>query len=292
MPRSTIVGVVWLGFAVAALGDPRPLPHTHLGEPMPSPSSHVVYHGLEYAAGGDKRLDIYAADPVEAGSPVIVYLHDGEDLARKAELLTTGVGVVLVSLAKADAGFDVVAQDTAEALVWVEENIADFGGRPERIVLMGHGADASLASLVATDARYLDRAGRDSSLLAGVVAIDGDTYLLDDAGYSEEELTTRYGEAWRDAAPAAHLVPGSTLAPHLLLHITAAVDPSSQSEIQSNLMAAALRSVGVRADVAALDHVDHAGANERLGEPGDAITAALERFLGRLRGANDGPSAR
>lgn len=284
MTRFATLATVWLGIAAGALADPRPLAHTHRGEPMPSPSSHVVYHDLAYGESADEALDIYAADPVAAGSPVIVYLHRGEDLARKAENLTTRLGVVLVDLARPDAGYAALAQDAAHALVWVADNVADFGGDPAQIVLMGHAERASIASLVATDGRYLRAAGRDLSLLAGVVAVDGDGFFLEDAGSDEDELAARYGDDWRAAAPAAHIAPGRTIAPHLLLHITAAVDPSSRSELQSNRLAQALRAVGVRADVAALDHVDHAGANERLGEPGDATTAALERFLRMLRG--------
>lgn len=281
MKRSPITSAVWLGLAKAALADPRPLDHEHLGEPLPSPRSHVVYHGLGFGNAPAETLDLYTADPVAPRSPVIVYLHAGELSEREAEDLTTQVGAVLVSLERREADHGAAARDAAGALVWVEANIADFGGDPERIVVTGHGAEATLASLVATDARYLGEAGRDASLLAGVVAIDGDGFFPPDDGPGREAPGADPG-----AAPATHVAEGKTIPPHLLLHVTAAADPDSRSEIQSNSMAAALRSAGVRADVAALDHVDRAGARERFGATGDPATAALERFLQRLSGAD------
>lgn len=39
--------------------------------------------------------------------------------------------------------------DIVAALHWLRENLAAFGGDPDRITLMGHGTGASLANMIA-----------------------------------------------------------------------------------------------------------------------------------------------
>lgn len=63
-------------------------------------------------------------------------------------------------------------QDVANALAWVHNHSAEVGGDPDAICLMGHSAGAHLASLVATDERYLENAGHSLGILNGVIALD------------------------------------------------------------------------------------------------------------------------
>ena len=46
----------------------------------------------------------------------------------------------------------------------------------------------------------------------------------------------------------------------------------------------ALRAADVRVDLVALDHVEHFGANERIGESGDITTISVEHFLDSITG--------
>jgi acetyl esterase/lipase len=295
-----LTALMALGAALQASADIRPMRHVHLGGAFShapfTRTSLVLYPDIVYDENsGDTdatSLDLYTADPVSTNAPVVVYVHGGgfevgdkawsKDLDPKPEYFTNTLGHIFISInyrLLPEGRFPVNVQDVANALAWIHDNIADFGGAPGQIVLMGHSAGAHLVSQVATDGRYLANAGKDLTLLKGVIAIDGSSYDLAQSGQHESLLTTSYGPNWRDAAPIAHAAAGKGIPPFLLLHVTGSVGPRTNSDIQTNTMANALRQAGVRADVVALDDVEHFGANERIGEPGHASTAAVERFL-------------
>ena len=315
-PRSisaAAVAVAGLVLASGGAADPRPLAHLHLGGAFShapfTPTSLVLYPDMVYdSTSPDSQatsLDIYAADPVATSSPVMVYVHGGgyavgdkawsKDLDPKPEYFTHTLGYIFISInyRLLPAGqYPVNVQDTANALAFIHDNIADFGGDPGRIVVMGHSAGAGLVARVATESRFLINAGKDLSILEGVIAIDGSSYDLAQAGERDSVLVERYGQNWQQASPLAHVAPDKNIPPFLLLHVTGEVGPRTQSEWQANVLATALRGVGVRADVVALNHVEHFGANERIGEPGDPTTTAVERFLQMLELGAERLSAR
>ena len=57
-----------------------------------------------------------------------------------------------------------------DAVRWLRANVADYGGDPEQIVLMGHSAGAHIAAMLATDPQWL---GEDRSALRGLVGLAG-----------------------------------------------------------------------------------------------------------------------
>ncbi len=61
-------------------------------------------------------------------------------------------------------------QDAAGAVAWTLNRIAEYGGDPARVTVMGHSAGAHLATLVALDSRYL---GADRLRLARVIGLSG-----------------------------------------------------------------------------------------------------------------------
>src|SRR5205823_1405236 len=71
---------------------------------------------------------------------------------------------------------ETIIRDVAKSLGWVHNHIAEYGGDPKRIFVMGHSAGAQLAALVSIDARYLKAEGVPFDVLKGCVPVDGDTY--------------------------------------------------------------------------------------------------------------------
>ena len=298
-----LTGLISLALAAQAWADIRPMRHVHLGGAFShapyTRTSLVLYPDVVYdETSGDTdatSLDLYAADPVGTNSPVLIYVHGGgfavgdkawsKDLDPKPEYFTNVLGHIFVSInyrLLPEGQFPVNAQDVANAVAWIHDNIADFGGDPGQLVLMGHSAGAHLVAQVAADDSYLRKAGKDLTILKGAIPIDGSSYDLAQSGEREQSLVAMYGPNWRDAAPIAHVAAGKNIPPHLLLHVTGAVGPRTNSDIQTNMMANALREAEVRADVVELDDVEHFGANERIGEPGHPSTVAVERFLRML----------
>jgi acetyl esterase/lipase len=64
-------------------------------------------------------------------------------------------------------------QDVARSFAWTRDHIADFGGRPDQIFVVGHSAGGHLVSLLATDEKYLKAEGLRSADVKGVVAVSG-----------------------------------------------------------------------------------------------------------------------
>lgn len=282
-------------------------PHLHVGGGL-SHRPHtftmqVWYRDIVYdATAPDTRftsLDVYTPDPQPTGAPVMVFVHGGgyrvgdkassKDLDPKPEYFASKLGFIFVSTnyrLLPEGRYPTNVQDLANAIVWVADNIRKFGGDPEQIFLMGHSAGAGLVAQVATDERFLKNAGRDLRVLKGVIVNDGN-YGVETADGDDKRQVELFGANWREAVPVAHAKPGKNIPPFLLLHVAGDDTRLSGSAAQAAGLAAALKAADVATTVVPLDHVEHFGANERIGEPGDLTTVSVERFLDDLTGRKE-----
>ncbi|WP_028926042.1 alpha/beta hydrolase fold domain-containing protein [Pseudonocardia acaciae] len=133
--------------------------------------------------GPETGLPARAYRPIGDGPdplPVLVYLHGGElgyglgygggggddglDLAdRPCRALANATGAVVASVrcrSGPDSPFPAAVRDGAAATDWFAEHAAALGGDPARIGVAGHGAGATVAAVVAQQAR------RDGPVLA------------------------------------------------------------------------------------------------------------------------------
>ena len=107
-------------------------------------------------------LDIYSPN-ISLSLPVMVYIHGGGYLIGTAItfpsdiLALQGVVVVIIQYRLGPFGFlttgDSAAPgnygmlDQVEALKWINENIMNFGGNPNKVTIFGESADGSSVSL-------------------------------------------------------------------------------------------------------------------------------------------------
>ena len=129
-------------------------------------------------------LDIYS--PREAKNlPVVFWIHGGGwQTGDKAEVqikpqFFESKGFVFVStnyrlLPAVDMA--VIVRDIAKSIRWVHDHIAEYGGDPNRLIIMGHSAGAQLAALICTDDRYL-RTRESLAIIKGCVPVDGGTMM-------------------------------------------------------------------------------------------------------------------
>jgi acetyl esterase/lipase len=151
-----------------------------------------VRRSANIAFGPDARdrLDIYCPTPATPASapgvtpalPVIIFWHGGgwvdgnKDEYRfvGAALAQLGYLVVLPNYRVYPAvRFPSFLDDAARAVAWTEQQIADYGGDPHRIVLMGHSAGAHMAAMLALNHSYLLRAGADPHDIVGLIGLSG-----------------------------------------------------------------------------------------------------------------------
>lgn len=141
-----------------------------------------VAEGVAFGNHG-QMLDIWA--PETAGGtarPVVIFWYGGGwakgdrtsyAFAGRA-LARAGFLVVIPDYRKVpQVHFPAFLDDGAEAVAWVEDNIAQFGGDPRRLAFMGHSAGAYEAIMLALDSKRLVAAGADPANVKAAVGLSG-----------------------------------------------------------------------------------------------------------------------
>lgn len=141
-----------------------------------------VAHDVPYGALSRQRLDVYAPTASAGRRPVIVFLYGGSWSSGSkddyqfmgAALAAQGFVAVLPDYRLVPSvRFPDFIEDCAGAMRWVQDHVAELGGDPSRVVLMGHSAGAYNAAMLALDAHYLRDAGVSASSLRGMIGLAG-----------------------------------------------------------------------------------------------------------------------
>jgi acetyl esterase/lipase len=117
-----------------------------------------IHRDLKYGPDERNRLDVFVPDPLPAKTrPTLVFVHGGDfvagDKAQPKSPFYENIGVwaarhgligvnVTYRLAPAHP-WPAGIEDVGAAVRWAIQNVAPFGGGPDRIFLMGHGAGAA-----------------------------------------------------------------------------------------------------------------------------------------------------
>ncbi|XID75472.1 alpha/beta hydrolase [Alkanindiges sp. WGS2144] len=142
-------------------------------------------YNIAYGHEQRQKLDVY--QPLETGSntqpwPVILFVHGGSWKAGdKDEYLFVGesftrAGYVTVvmnyRLAPVHQYPDYI-RDTAQAIQWINQHIARYGGNPNQIVVVGHSAGAFNVVETVDNKRWLAEVNVPVSSIKAVVGIAG-----------------------------------------------------------------------------------------------------------------------
>lgn len=175
-------------------------------------------------------------------------------------------------------------QDVAAALAWVHRNIADHGGDPSRIALMGHSSGAHLAALVATDERRLNAHGLDLGVIRAAVLLDSVAYdlprLFDEFGRGSALHRAAFGESpegLRDASPQYHVAAGKKIPPFLVYVTGRRTVPGAIGR----RLVSTLEAAGIGATLERAADKTHASISADLGKPDDRVTRQVIEFLER-----------
>jgi len=184
-------------------------------------------------------------------------------------------------------------RDIARSIHWVHEHIAEHGGDPNRLFIMGHSAGAQLAALVCTDDRYLKAEGLSLAITKGCVPVDGDTYDvpaiietaetrrrvhgLPQAKFGHREKFGNDPAKHRDFSAVTHVARDKGIPPFQILHVADHPDTSAQAQRLGNV----LRDAAVPVTVFGAKETTHNKLNADLGLPDDPATKALFEFLGK-----------
>jgi acetyl esterase/lipase len=177
---------------------------------------------LPYGDDARQKLDVYV--PGRPGHrPVVIFFYGGTwSAGNKSNYAFVGaalaehgyVTVIPDYRLYPKIRFPTFVEDGARAVAWVQQHARDFGGDPDRLVLMGHSAGAHIAALLALNPSCLAAAGVHSHSVAGFIGLSGPYALAPDT----DTLHAIFGAPYtpRDWQPVQFA--DRTAPPALLLH--------------------------------------------------------------------------
>lgn len=136
---------------------------------------------ITYGAKSWQKLNIYPQNNHQK-APVIIFVYGGGWSKGSKEqhhfvadaLVRKGYLVVIPDYIKyPDGRFPTFIEDIALAIAWVKNNIADYGGNANQILLAGHSAGAHSAALLITDKHYLTDVGVNISDIKAFAGLAG-----------------------------------------------------------------------------------------------------------------------
>jgi arylformamidase len=260
-----------------------------------------VKRDIPYATPSHERqvLDVYSP-PHAKNLPVVFWIHGGgwqtgdKSSVQIKPQAFNDKGFVFVStnyrlLPQVDMG--TIVRDIAQSIRWVHDHIAEYGGDPQRLLIMGHSAGAQLAALICTDDRYLKAEGLSLAIIKGCVPVDGDTYdvpaIIETAetrrrvhGQPQPKLGHRekFGNdpaKHRELSAVTHVAKDKGIPPFLIMHVADHPDTSAQAQ----RLADVLKTAGVSVRVFGAQESSHNKINADLGVPNNPGTEALFAFV-------------
>jgi acetyl esterase/lipase len=275
---------------------------------MPEEPPHKKHLNLRYAevAGVDPNLlslDLYVPDDKQAVAkrPVMIMIHGGgwrggdkasPPIVGAKMRHFVGHGYIYVSinyrLSPREPASDGIkhpthAMDCAKAIAWIHDHVAEYGGDPARMHLMGHSAGGHLAAILGINERFLKAHGKDLSILKSNVLLD--PAAIDIPRYVELEngraMTALYELAFGqdpanqlDASPQQHVALGKHIPPTLLFY--------AGDRMKLNVLAPAFVEALTKAGSpsAAVDTItlDHGQINSHIGMVDEPMTALIMRL--------------
>ncbi len=248
-----------------------------------------IERDIAYAPGARHSLDIYVPDE-RAGAassseavgqkkklPVVLFFYGGswqsgskEDYRAFGQAMTSKgfIAVIADYGVWPDTKYPGFVKDGAQALAYVQKNIARHGGDPERIFLAGHSAGAYIAMMLAANRKFAKDAGADPNV-AGVIGIAGPYDFLP---LTDKTLIAIFGGANLRATQPIDYIDGPR-PPMLLAHGTA---DSVVGIGNSRRLAARLRQFDSPVEVVEYKEVGHIGIILSLAPGFRAKTTLLE----------------
>ena len=135
-------------------------------------NKYIIEKDIVWASpkGFDLTLDIYSPSKKEEALPVLIIFHGGGWLVNNksimdqmAQYLATNSNYVICNvnyrlLADLDNSVTLneIIEDAFGALLWIKENIANYGGDKNRIAVTGDSAGAHIAAMIVNSGKQIN----------------------------------------------------------------------------------------------------------------------------------------
>jgi len=211
----------------------------------PMPFRIQLTPSIAYAERRRHKLDVCRPRDAVA-APVVIFFYGGawqsgyKELYRylaKALARRGYVAVVPDYRIYPEVCYPDFLDDGARVVRWVRDNIARFGGDPDKLFLKGHSAGAHIAAMLSIDARWLGKVGLDPRRdIAGLIGIAGPYDLMP---LRDEKLKMIFGGVDRpETQPIYHVAPGAPPALLMTGSRDRLVEPGNSVRLAARLVAA------------------------------------------------------
>jgi acetyl esterase/lipase len=191
--------------AVLLVVDTTPANALSLMDPFNLPTAmdggtSKVADGIAFADGQRFKLDVYAPEARGGPAPVVFFIYGGGwNRGERSDYQFVGralaargfVTVIADYRHVPEVRYPAFLEDNARALKWVEDNIAGYGGDPNRLFLAGHSAGAYNAVMLALDPSFMRDYGVTLNI-RGVAALSGP---YDFYPFEYNEVREAFGQA-------------------------------------------------------------------------------------------------
>jgi len=247
--------------------------------------ARLMASGIRYGPVPAQRLDVIA--PATPGPhPVLVFIHGGAWNSGRPEdyhfigrpFARAGYVVVLPGYRLVPEGvYPHMLEDGALAVAWTARSIAQFGGDPGQVVLMGHSAGAHTVAMLALERQWLGRQGLPDGFIKGVIGLSGP---YDFYPFTSDSARAAFGQV-KDPAITQPITFARGDAPPMLL-LTGDADTTVKPR-NSKVLAKALTDRGAHAELVILPGVDHSGPVLKLAQPFARDTSVIAPVLDFLK---------
>jgi acetyl esterase/lipase len=252
--------------------------------------AHRVAEGVAFAPDRGLKLDVWAPRATDHKLPVVIFLYGGGWVAGSrggysfAGSGYAGQGFVTVVpdyRLVPTVRFPAFVDDGALAVKWTRDNIARYGGDPDRIALAGHSAGSYNAAMLALDPHFLRDAGVPAGTIKAAALLSGP---YDFYPFTEMRGRDALGN-WPRPAETQPINFVTRTAPPMLLATGSADDIVKPRN--SEALAAKLRANGVPVELKIYPGKSHVDLAKSLSRPFRGTTPALAdsaAFLHRVLG--------
>jgi arylformamidase len=238
---------------------------------------------VAYGPAEIERIDIYQSG--RAAAPVFVFIHGGAWRSGRSQEFTTPAEMFLAAgahyiipdfaLVQDVAGnLMVLADQVRRAIAWVYENIAGYGGDPERLYIGGQSSGGHLAA-VALTTDWQGDFNLPADIIKGGVCISG-MYDLEPVRLSARSRYVAFDDATVAAlSPIRHL---DRLRVPLIVAYGTCETPEFKR--QNREFAAAVTAAGKKVQLLVGEHYNHFELPETLGNPYGLLGRAALDLMG------------
>ena len=245
LARFALVLLLGLGAAVPAAAQVTIFSPFNIADAMDKGTVKIA--DIAYADGVRKKLDVYQPETLDGPAPVVMFIYGGSwragdkfeyEFVGRALAAAGFVTVIADYRLWPEVAYPDFLADNAEAMRWVEANIAAYGGDTTRFFLAGHSAGAYNAVMLGLDRSFI----RDFGVTMPIRAIVGISGPYNFYPFEYDQVRETFGGAPNpEGTQPVNLVTAE--APPVLL-ASGTSDPIVRVE-NSHVLAERLRGMGI-----------------------------------------------